>query len=267
MFPFVLLFIFIFFFILNSVVARSNHTYCLTCCLPGVQSGKAITPMASKYPEDLQHLGLRALHDSCTYLQKAKAVLGANSSRVTTLALMGKKWSENCSFAATPSCLKAANMHKCSSCLTLSLWLQRCTTFFLVFATKLILHIFFSIDLEKNKIRSYGSLLRFPATPQMGSDMSKHLHPTFLIWQHISPNVAKLVPSPVQLLVQAPPANVFTLLFLVGPQIGLKLSASSKSPLKPASSSTPISDLERSTYWIDHQKCVILSVHNLKPPP
>lgn len=90
-----------------------------------------------------------------SYLQKAKAVLGANSSRVTTLALMGQKWSENCSFAATSSCLKAANMHKCFSCLTVSLWLQRCTTFFFLFATKPILHIFFSIDLEKknkNKI-------------------------------------------------------------------------------------------------------------------
>lgn len=44
-------------------------------------------------------------------------------------------------------------------------------------------------------------------------------------------------------------------------------SASSKRPLKPACSSTPISHLERSTCWIDHQKCLIASVHNLKPPP
>lgn len=63
----------------------------------------------------------------------------------------------------------------------------------------------------------------------MGSDMSKHLHPTFLIWQHTSPTLAKLVPSPVQLLAQAPPANVFTLLFLVGPQISLKIRFIQKS--------------------------------------
>lgn len=42
---------------LSSGVARGNHTYYMACCLPGVQSRKAITPMASKYPEDLQYLG------------------------------------------------------------------------------------------------------------------------------------------------------------------------------------------------------------------
>lgn len=42
---------------LNSTVAMGNHTYYVACCLPGVQSRKAITPMANKYPEDLQYLG------------------------------------------------------------------------------------------------------------------------------------------------------------------------------------------------------------------
>lgn len=40
-----------------STVARGNHTYYMACCLPGVQFRKAITPMANKYPEDLQYLG------------------------------------------------------------------------------------------------------------------------------------------------------------------------------------------------------------------
>lgn len=42
---------------LSSTVARGNHTYYMAWCLPGVQLRKAITPMASKYPEDLQYLG------------------------------------------------------------------------------------------------------------------------------------------------------------------------------------------------------------------
>ena len=42
---------------LNSTVARGNHTYYMACCLPGVQSRKAITPVANKYPEDLQYPG------------------------------------------------------------------------------------------------------------------------------------------------------------------------------------------------------------------
>lgn len=42
---------------LSTTVARGNHTYYMACCLLGVQSWKAITPMASKYPEDLQYLG------------------------------------------------------------------------------------------------------------------------------------------------------------------------------------------------------------------
>lgn len=40
-----------------SPVARGNHTYYMAWCLPGERSRKTITPMASKYPEDLQYLG------------------------------------------------------------------------------------------------------------------------------------------------------------------------------------------------------------------
>ena len=40
----------------TSIVVKGNHTYCMLCCLPGVQFRKAITPVASKYPEDLQYL-------------------------------------------------------------------------------------------------------------------------------------------------------------------------------------------------------------------
>lgn len=159
-----MLFIYLFFFTLNSVVARSNHTYYMTCCLPGVQSGKAITPMASKYPEDLQHLGYLHYMTRVLYLQKRTAVLTANSSCVAALALMGQHRSEQFSFTATSARLKAANMHRnCSRALVL-LWLQRCTTFFLVFATKLNLHTFvFFIDYEnpnKNKFIKKKQLLQ-----------------------------------------------------------------------------------------------------------
>lgn len=42
---------------LSSSVATGNHTYLMAWCLPGVRSRKAITPMANKYPEDLQYPG------------------------------------------------------------------------------------------------------------------------------------------------------------------------------------------------------------------
>lgn len=66
--------LFLFFLTLNNVVARSNHTYCTTCCLPGVPSGTALTPMASKYPEDLQHLGYLHYMTRVLYLQRRTAV-------------------------------------------------------------------------------------------------------------------------------------------------------------------------------------------------
>lgn len=117
----------------------------MTCCLPGVQSRKAITPIASKYPEDLQHLGYLHYMTRVLYLQKRTAVIAAISSCVTTPALMG----QNVILLQPPQ--RVYGLQMCTDIVPdrARLRLQRCATFFhfhFVFATKRILHTFFFID-------------------------------------------------------------------------------------------------------------------------
>lgn len=70
--------------------------------------GKAITPIASKSPADLQYRGCLRFLTRVFSLQKQTAVWVANSSSVTTSAFIRQNRSEHFSFAATSACLKAA---------------------------------------------------------------------------------------------------------------------------------------------------------------
>lgn len=109
---FFLPFCYAFFFLIRiTVVAMSNHTYWMSCCLPGVQSRKAITPIASKYPEDLQYRSY--FYDTCFIFPEMH---GCFSSKLVTCdhtCCNGTQSQSAFFFYNHPGGgLKAANMHR-----------------------------------------------------------------------------------------------------------------------------------------------------------